>query len=743
MKRTKGEWLFLALCILLGLAGMTWFGVAIWDKSALHWNMHQPAYLKGVAELTVVFILLFLSLALPRRRMTSAVLTGLIAAASLFAHGFLWAFLAGCLYAGMICMTGRLLCRLLVRKDAASTPVCILLGIAGILILVAVCSVFKIGTPRTLRRVYAVVFLLELAFHTKPLLTLLRTQGRESLRRGERLKPFTALLLTGIFTAFLLQCCRANLGLDYDSMWYGLRSSAVLAPYTGIYDTAVPVSCVYVYPKGIETLALAFNFPHTYSFVLAVNLMAAALLLYVVYKTARQLCGRDWSLFAVLGCAVTAGIMNMAVTAKSDIATLLLQMLAVYFAVQALREKRSASVWMALGALVLSLCFKPSSMIFSLLLLLIMLVCFLCSRVRIRAQGIGTLLPPVLALGFLIARTYLLTGYFNTSFALGLQEALGCAAKYPHAGGQSTAMNGLGKLLTTSLFGERLKRLLCFFLAPTTEELDHVIIAWPGLLFAAVWLFVVIRVFSHPKQTVARMRENHAYAFSLSALALISLASMGSIMLLPKPDGNYFMLMYAMTMLHGAVELSTLKNPRTANACFLGSVPLIACGFALCLASSWAWSTGLTPIDLSAKGAYDHTVARQQTAASMEVDELCAVLDARETRPRVLIVDGEVRLLIGTDAVTDNWRDVTDWSNNELIHSPEDLLHYLTASGMDYLLVTAGYLGSENIRSLLRPMAEAGQLQIAAEQNGSYLLRFVPEGAAPDAALLAAFSGIQ
>ena len=106
-------------------------------------------------------------------------------------------------------------------------------------------------------------------------------------------------------------------------------------------------------------------------------------------------------------------------------------------------------------------------------------------------------------------------------------------------------------------------------------------------------------------------------------------------------------------------------------------------------------------------------------------------------------MDGEVRLLIGTDAVTDNWRDVTDWSNNELIHSPEDLLHYLTASGMDYLLVTAGYLGSENIRSLLRPMAEAGQLQIAAEQNGSYLLRFVPEGAAPDAALLAAFSGIQ
>lgn len=740
MKRTQKERLFLAVCILLGLAGMAWFAKVMLLDSQLKRVMLQLPYMEGVVELTGIFVLLFGSLALPRRRIVSAVLTAGIAAAALFAHGFLWAFLAGCLYAGMICMTGRLLCRLLVRKDAASAPVCILLGIAGILILVAVCSVFKIGTPRTLRRVYAVVFLLELALHTKPLLALLRTQGRELLRRGERLKPFTALLLTGIFTAFLLQCCRANLGLDYDSMWYGLRSSAVLAPYTGIYDTAVPVSCVYVYPKGIETLALAFNFPHTYSFVLAVNLMAAALLLYVVYKTARQLCGRDWSLFAVLGCAVTAGIMNMAVTAKSDIATLLFQMLAVYFAVQALREKRSASVWLALGALVLSLCFKPSSMIFSLLLLLIMLVCFLCSRVRIRAQGIGTLLPPVLALGFLTVRTYLLTGYFNTSFALGLQEALGCAAKYPHAGGQSTAMNGLGELLTTSLFGERLKRLLCFFLAPTTEELDHVIIAWPGLLFAAVWLFVVIRVFSHPKQTVARMRENHAYAFSLSALALISLASMGSIMLLPKPDGNYFMLMYAMTMLHGAVELSTLKKPRTANACFAGMLPLIACSFALCLASSWAWSIGLTQIDLPSMGFYDHTAAQQRAAEEKELDALFARLDAAETKPRTLIVDDDVNLFLATDSVADNWRDITEWSGNALISSADDLARYLTATGTEYLLVTRDYAAREEIRYCLRPLIEQGLLQECAEQSGSYLLQFTPEGAAPDAALLTAFA---
>ena len=236
------------------------------------------------------------------------------------------------------------------------------------------------------------------------------------------------------------------------------------------------------------------------------------------------------------------------------------------------------------------------------------------------------------------------------------------------------------------------------------------------------------------------MRENHAYAFSLSALALISLASMGSIMLLPKPDGNYFMLMYAMTMLHGAVELSTLKKPRTANACFAGTLPLIACSFALCLASSWAWSIGLTQIDLPSMGFYDHTAAQQRAAEEKELDALFARLDAAETKPRTLIVDDDVNLFLATDSVADNWRDITEWSGNALISSADDLAHYLTATGTEYLLVTRDYAAREEIRYCLRPLIEQGLLQECAEQSGSYLLQFTPEGAAPDAALLTAFA---
>ena len=99
-----------------------------------------------------------------------------------------------------------------------------------------------------------------------------------------------------------------------------------------------------------------------------------------------------------------------------------------------------------------------------------------------------------------------------------------------------------------------------------------------------------------------------------------------------------------------------------------------------------------------------------------------------------------MNLFLATDSVADNWRDITEWSGNALISSADDLAHYLTATGTEYLLVTRDYAAREEIRYCLRPLIEQGLLQECAEQSGSYLLQFTPEGAAPDAALLTAFA---
>ena len=63
-------------------------------------------------------------------------------------------------------------------------------------------------------------------------------------------------LLYADFTAFLIQAGRMNIALDFDTLWYGVRSEYILAGGAGIYENPGLVGMVYVYSKGLEVLTL-------------------------------------------------------------------------------------------------------------------------------------------------------------------------------------------------------------------------------------------------------------------------------------------------------------------------------------------------------------------------------------------------------------------------------------------------------------------------------------------------------
>ena len=172
----------------------------------------------------------------------------------------------------------------------------------------------------------------------------------------------TAIMLS----ALLLQLGRINIALDYDSLRYGLRSLSVLIGNTGIYDKLGTVNDVYVYPKGLEILTLALNNKITFGFVLSFNYICAILMLICVYEiiaVCTESINKAW--LGVVLVSVTPAVMNMSISAKTDMITLFMQLVSVLNICLYIKSKKNLYIIFALTALLASIIYKPTSLLFS------------------------------------------------------------------------------------------------------------------------------------------------------------------------------------------------------------------------------------------------------------------------------------------------------------------------------------------------------------------------------------------
>ena len=649
------------------------------------------------------------------------------------------------LYVGFLLLTGHLLLKAFCRRYENEPLACLPLGMAAALVLVALCSIVHMGTPLRLRIVFAAVFAIELALCRKKIVA-----GAGALFRAERREEdgrpafFDSAVLTVLIFAFLSQVGRAGITLDYDSLWYGLRSDVMLAPFTGIYDRVIASGLVYSYTKGIEALSLVFDFEVTHSFVQGVNLLLGALLLYALYRTARLFLSRRHARFVAMLVAVTPGVMNMTVTAKPDIATLLTQVLAVYFTLRALKEKDGDALLLAVAAALLSFCFKSSAIVFTTLLLLVAIPLFLLQKIRIRPQGLLLLLFPAAANIFLMARTFLITGMPLTQMGAGLFEALGFSYRFPYAPASSDYVMPLSEFFTKAGLTARVPRLLRFFFAPIGEEMDHVAIAWGGLLFAVAWVALVVCVFSRPRRTLARMKEDTAYAFLLISTAVISAVSLGAMLLLQKPDGNYFMLMYTLTFLQIGMEARDLSERRITGICKCAA-PLALAGLFLVFSTNWAGSAGFTPVfdRYNAIGFYEHAEKDADMLSEAGLGEIADRLKNEGGRSRVMLFSHGIPGQLSVPAISESFLDLCHWGNAALYESADGLASYFDAAGVEYLIAERAFLEDErDLSSRLLTLSRRGQLQIENDGDKYLLIRFEADGGREDTALCAYLASV-
>ena len=572
---------------------------------------------------------------------------------------------------------------------------------------------------------------------------------------------------------FILQMNRSNVALDYDSLRYGLRSAYVLFP-EGFFSAHGQINSVYSYPKGLELLTYPLNYLPGYGFLLSFTLwtylalaLVFGLLLFHFQKNRKKL------YIGILCFFLLSSVGNMSLTMKTDLFTLLLQLSALYFF---LKGKRLQSCFL----LFFSYSFKPTAVVFSTLLgivfLFTMLLEFFGKRntktntkdninantginsntnpntIQDKGEKWTSELPFVLFslvyTGMITLRTFLITGLpFSTTFT-GIFKAIGFHVNWPF--NLDAHVDYSGELSLSESTFSFFRRLFSFLFYPVGEDMEHVAIAWSGVLFPLILLFALWQCFSigrkclpgknslpggnsllgrnslSGREALLCRGSGDASPWDYLPLSLsflvIMVFSLLSFVMLWQIDGNYYILWESLALLL-CFSGGNLQEKRgfilLLKAFFF--FPFYLAAFLTTITTSWAGAVGFTPIDLANKGYYDHALVELENQG--EKGSLPAFSEMAKNPRHHVLAFAETpecyRIPCNVQSITD-----VEGSGGSpgLYDSPLYFAWFLKWSDTDYVYLEQSFLQDEReerAREMLLQMAEEGIFQnpILVEKN--------------------------
>ena len=549
---------------------------------------------------------------------------------------------------------------------------------------------------------------------------------------------------------FLIQVGRLNIALDFDTLWYGVRSQYIVAGGTGLYENPGLVGMVYVYSKGFEVLTLPLCDLASHSYLTFFNLWLAVLGIGAMVWNAVLLTGNRKQetekkltyhsvlpgiMAAVLTVSVP-GIMNMALTAKADLITWLLQliMLGCFFQYIHVYENHWIFLSGAAGSYFLSLTMKPTSLVFSTAVFGMMGLYLLWFWFHERGAAadlfhhmvrlIGSLCLPFGALAGIWARTMKITGMPVTSVFTSIFAWFGFKMKYPFA--TSELPQNYQEESTLHVLARRIWQML---MQPQGEDMGHVILAWGTSLMAVLIVMLVLYGILSKKGD----EQSHIWNAALVIFFPFVIVSLISLSMLYQIDGNYFMLLYSMLILGACRAMVYFKKIGfypLASKCL---APLLVLNLIVTAISSWAWTAGFSEIHLLNKGRVNHR-AQEQARIEEKGNTLIWQEVSQDPENRV-IAFGTHPYCLQFPCNVESYKDITSpWGNVELVNSPEAFETYMAYAKTDYVYAEAGYLGPgswEWSLDLLRELIHSGSLTDLFFENGNMLAR-VSDTAVPE-----------
>lgn len=726
-----------------------------------------PESAKMLAEIGLLFLISGAVFYLIKDRRKQAAAAAVLAVVFCWLHVVFLPMVISALYLGFLILAGRFLKEYVFKiEDRGGYPADFMLGSSAVILCFCLLSAAGIGRIPVMRLVclgggsfFGAFYGVKWRFSGRRLEGRQASGGTKGIR--ETGQPETAgkflypLCFTFILTAVLIQAGRMNIALDFDTLWYGVRSEYILAGGGGIYENPGMVGMVYVYSKGLEVLTLPLADLASHSYLLFFTLWLTVMGLTVVYRIALLFMRREYAVLAAALCASLPGIMNMGISAKPDIITWLLQLIILeyFFRYAVSTQKHSADadisngmdvpngtdvsdsaditngtdiskgnvplLLLAAGAYLLSLTMKPTSLVFSTAIFGMMGLYLIFSKrlsFKAPARRWAVLFLPGAALIGIWGRTMMITGMPVTSVFTSIFAKMGFEMKYPFATG-SLPQNWQDE----SNLHVLLRRLWQILLSPEGKDMGHVIIAWgTSFLFFAAACIVLFRLAGAVKRKNGCLDRAAAVVF-WPFLAV----NMVSLIMLYQVDGNYFMLLYTFLILWFCRSLNRAEEKSLKKLVLALTVPLLIFNILVMSQTNWAWSAGFSEIQVLNKGRYNHRAKQHEDMIAKGNAVIWQVLSS-DPANRV-IAFGNHPFCLEFPCNVQSYKDITSpWGNVELVNSPEAFEEYMEYADTDYVYAEAGYIGTDSWEwsyGLLRDLIADGVLTDFFFENGNALAR--------------------
>lgn len=530
------------------------------------------------------------------------------------------------------------------------------------------------------------------------------------------------------FPFLLIQLNRMNIAADYDSLRYGLRSRYVL--FNGSFFSSLgQINAVYSYPKGLELLLAPMSCFSSFAFSLMLQFWTLLLLAFMIYLLLLRLGGsRRNAVNAAAVLMMLPALGNMSVTAKTDLLTLLFQLLLLYYFIRGECLK-------GIAAGIFSYSLKPTAIVFTTIMLFMLLLNVVISyaegRRNLRGEssvpkknpirelfaivGINRLSVRALVLctgytALITLRTFIITGVPVSTTFTALFKAVGFRVKWPF--NLDAYIDYTGDAGVISGIITVLRRLVLLIFCPVGEDMLHVAIAWGGVWIPVLMAMVLSPIFIRRGKAGSGNNGRRALYLCLIAVSAFSLISLS---MLWQVDGNYYILLYSLLLIaafSGRVELP-------ASVYRLLLLPALI----TTLITSWAGAVGFTPIDLVNRGYYDNVAdirERERAKGSYELWERLS--QDRKTRVLSFSETPEAYTLLC------NVQSITDVEGSGGSPGLYDELKYfewfLSWAETDYVYLQREFMNkpeSERNRWLLPELIRDGMLSDA-EVAGEYML---------------------
>ena len=457
----------------------------------------------------------------------------------------------------------------------------------------------------------------------------------------------------------------------------------------------------------------------SFSFVFCFNISLSVLVLTVTYSICREFISRQKALFLVLVMSSIPGIMNMSITAKTDIITLLVMMMAVFFISKYAITREGIYFWSCISTLILCFTFKITSLFLCSFMLAITLILVIIKNnynikcLKLNIQNFMIVVLSLISLFFMCLRTYIITGFPFFKVSSDIFEKIGFSAKFPFEAATNILQSS--PPLTLDFVSSRIFR---FFFSPTGDDLQRTIMTWgtPAIIFIIITC-LILGICGRKEKNI---ENREAFSFISILMIITCIPLVIGLLKLSMLDGNYFMFLYVAIIIVGGINILSIQ--KWEKVLVLIFIPILAFNLVLTSVSNWSWKLGFTPFKIINSGYYNNIKEEEVLNKEYLGEDIWKEISS-EPKKKLLGI-GDVGRVYSFPCIREHITDIISWASPMILDSYDNFKKYLEVTQKDLIFVEKGYISNgEKYSEYIIRLTEEKFFSDIIENKGNFLFK--------------------